>query len=113
MVQKIQTVLEDDVDGSVAVETVVFGLDGRSYEIDLSANNAKKLRDALAIYVGNARRAGRSTRPTNGGRGSRGSARADREQTQAIRDWARKNGHKVNDRGRVPATVIEAYHQAN
>jgi hypothetical protein len=37
----------------------------------------------------------------------------DREQNQAIRDWARKRGMKVSDRGRIPAEVLEAYHQEN
>ena len=41
-------VLEDDLDGSVADETVTFALDGVTYEIDLNAKNAGELRDALA-----------------------------------------------------------------
>ena len=63
MAQKVHIVLEDDLDGSPATETVSFGLDGKSYEIDLNDKNAGKLRDALAQYVG----AGRSV----GGRPSR------------------------------------------
>jgi hypothetical protein len=77
----------------------------------LSKGNAKRLRDALAPYVAHGRRTGRTPRAAS--RGSRGPARADREQTQAIRDWARKNGYQVSDRGRVPATVLEAYNAAN
>ncbi|HSY15631.1 MAG TPA: Lsr2 family protein [Jatrophihabitantaceae bacterium] len=115
MAQKIQVLLVDDLDGGTATETVSFGLDGSSYEIDLSADNAAKLRDALASFVGHARRAGRSPgRPA--GRvatGARSATRPDREQTQAIREWARKSGHKVNDRGRVPSHVIEAYNSAH
>jgi hypothetical protein len=42
-----------------------------------------------------------------------GSTRVDREQTQAIREWARNNGHKVSERGRIPASVLEAYNSAN
>jgi hypothetical protein len=37
----------------------------------------------------------------------------DREQSAAIREWARRNGHKVSARGRISADVIEAYNKAN
>jgi hypothetical protein len=113
MAQKIQVLLVDDLDGSDAEETVAFAVDGTSYEIDLSSSNAAKLRDAFAPYVGHARRAARGLGRGSGPRGGRGTARADREQTQAIREWARNNGHQVSDRGRVPATIIEAYNAAN
>jgi Lsr2 len=107
--------LVDDIDGNEADETLEFGIDGKSYEIDLSKENAGKLRDALAQFVGSARR-------LSGGRGRRPAAAApaatrrpsiDREQNQAIRDWARKRGMKVSDRGRIPAEVLDAYHKEN
>ena len=111
MAQKHIVQLIDDIDGGEAAETVTFALDGSSYAIDLSSKNAAKLRDALALYVANARRSGRGPgRPAGSGRRGRGGARSDREQTQAIREWARKNGHKVGQKGRIPATVLEAYH---
>jgi hypothetical protein len=114
MAQKHIVQLIDDLDGSQAAETVSFGIDGASYEIDLSAKNAAKLRDVLAVYVGSARRASRGGRPAAaGGRRSGRAGRSDREQTQAIREWARKNGHKIGEKGRIPATVLEAYHAAN
>jgi hypothetical protein len=115
MAQKHIVQLIDDLDQGTATETVNFGLDGAQYEIDLSAKNAAKLRDALATYVANARRASRGTTrayATGSRRGAR-PARSDREQTQAIREWARKNGHKVGEKGRIPATVLEAYHAKN
>ncbi len=56
MVQKVNIVLVDDIDGSPADETVTFGVDGTSYEIDLTAANAAKLRDAIGLYVGHARK---------------------------------------------------------
>ena len=99
--------LTDDVDGGKAAETVTFGLDGSDYEIDLSARNAKALRGALEQYVAAGRRAGRSARKASGGRAVR-----DREQTQAIREWARASGYAVSDRGRISAEVIEAYNAA-
>lgn len=115
MAQKIQVLLVDDLDGGTATETVTFGLDGSGYEIDLSADNAEKLREALAPFVGHARRSSRTTaRPNSQSRPGRGGgARIDREQTQAVREWARKNGHKVSERGRIPGSILEAYNSAN
>jgi hypothetical protein len=112
MAQKIQVLLIDDMDGSDAEETVSFALDGAGYEIDLTSANAARLRDALAPWIGHARRAGHSRPGSGPGRQNRGAARVDREQTQAIREWARSNGHPVSDRGRIPAAVVEAYHAA-
>ncbi|HKC28699.1 MAG TPA: Lsr2 family protein [Jatrophihabitans sp.] len=109
MAQKTIVQLIDDLDQGTADETVIFGLDGTTYEIDLSAKNAAKLRDALANYIANARRSGRSSsRNVAAGRRGRGS-RGDREQTQAIREWARKNGFKIGEKGRIPAHVLDAY----
>ena len=115
MAQKHIVQLIDDLDGTEASETVAFAIDGANYEIDLSAKNASKLRDAFAVYVGSGRRAGRGGRAQSGPalRGGRSAARGDREQTQAIREWARKNGFKVGEKGRIPATVLEAYHAKN
>jgi hypothetical protein len=106
--------LIDDLDGEAANETVEFGIDGKNYEIDLSKGNAGKLRDALAAYVAAARRSGGRRR--GGGATAGAAARRpsiDREQNQAIREWARKRGMKVSDRGRIPADVLESYHQEN
>jgi hypothetical protein len=112
MAQKVTVTLVDDLDGTEAEETVEFGLDGAAYQIDLSEENAERLRDALAEYVDHARRSGgrkRATvRPAAAGRPAR-PASADREQNQAIRAWARKQGMKVSDRGRIPSEVIDAY----
>jgi hypothetical protein len=111
-----QTIVQliDDLDNGKADETVTFGLDGVTYEIDLSAKNAAKLRDALANYVANARRSGRGAGPRTSGSGRRGrGARGDREQTQAIREWARRNGFKVGEKGRIPGNVLEAYNSQN
>ncbi|MGB3443011.1 MAG: Lsr2 family protein [Actinophytocola sp.] len=112
MAQKVTVSLVDDLDGSVAGETVEFGLDGAFYEIDLSDDNAERLRDALADYVEHARRSGGRKR-TGGrvavaGRAPR-TASADREQNQAMREWARKQGMNISDRGRIPKEVAEAY----
>jgi Lsr2 len=116
MARKVQVSLVDDLDESEAAETVTFGLDGNTYEIDLSEKNAEALRDALATYVAHGRRAGRRSPSSTGSRPARAAqsgGRVDREQTQAIREWARKNGHQVSDRGRIPATVLDAYNSAH
>ena len=109
MAQRVQILLEDDLDGGKADETVTFGLDGVTYEVDLSSSNAKKLRDALAPYVGAGRKVpGRGGRRAAGGRGRRGATSAS-----DIRVWAREHGYEVSDRGRVPAEVRAAYEAAN
>lgn len=105
--------LIDDLDGDTADETVEFSIDGRTYEIDLSKGNAGKLRDALASYVAAARRAGGRRRSSSAASAPARRPSIDREQNQAIRGWARKRGMKVSDRGRIPAEVLDAYHQEN
>ena len=116
MARKVQVILSDDLDENLSAdETVSFSLDGTSYEIDLADKNAKEMRDVFSRYVSAARKVGRGTprvrwwplpRPSTGGR-------MDREQAGAIRDWARKNGHAVSDRGRIPASVVDAYEAAH
>ena len=110
MAQKVTVVLVDDVDGGAADETVSFALDGVSYEIDLSTKNATAFRDSLAQYVGTARKVG--SRSSGRGAGRRRASGGD-NRTAQIREWARANGHKVNERGRIPATIIEAYDKAH
>ena len=111
MAKKVTVTLVDDFDGEGAAdETVEFGLDGVTYEIDLSAKNATKLRNDLKQWVEASRRVGGRRR----GRSSSGRGRGaiDREQSAAIRDWTRRNGHNVSTRGRIPADVIDAFHAA-
>jgi hypothetical protein len=109
MAQRVHIVLEDDLDGSDAEETVTFGLDGVTYEIDLSARNAAALRDSLAPYVGSARRtSGRSSSRRSSSRG-----RSSGPSPAEVRDWARAEGREVSDRGRVPADVRAAYDAAH
>jgi hypothetical protein len=108
MAQKVQVLLLDDLDGSEATETVTFGLDGVSYEIDLSSGNAGRIRKELAQYVEHARKAGnaqtRRRRQRNG---------AGREQSARIREWAKSAGYKVNERGRIPANIVAEYEAAH
>ncbi len=113
MAKKVTVTLVDDFDGEGAAdETVEFAVDGVTYEIDLSAKNAKALRSDLKKWVEAGRRVGGRRRGRSGGGPGRGRAAIDREQSAAIRDWARRNGHNVSTRGRIPADVIDAFHAA-
>jgi Lsr2 len=107
--QKVQVVFIDDLDGSEADGTVRFGLDGAQYEIDLNAEHAQALQDALARYVQAARRAGDGNRrPARGGR----RARADGAGSTEVREWAKAQGIAVKDRGRVPAELVVKFKAA-
>lgn len=107
MAQKVQVLLIDDIDGSEATETVAFALDGVAYEIDLSSENAHKLRSELAPYVQRARRASAADRPR------RERVGVGRERSARIRAWAEARGLKVNERGRIPANVVHQYAAAS
>jgi hypothetical protein len=106
--------LIDDLDGGEAEEQIDFTFDGKAYEIDLSAKNAEALRDALAPFVSAARRAaGGSRRGSGSSSAPAGRPVSDREQNQAIREWAVAQGMKISERGRIPSNVLEAYHGAH
>jgi hypothetical protein len=104
--------LVDDVDGGEADETVTFSLDGVDYAIDLSHANADGLRKAFTEFVGAARRTGGRAAKSTSGR-TQVKPGGDRAQNQAIREWARRNGHQVSERGRIPAELIAQFQQAN
>lgn len=107
MAQKVHIILEDDLDGSEASQTLSFGIDGKFYEIDLNDANAAKLRDSIAPFVA----AGRSAAgPARRGRG-RTTVTNLGPSAREIRDWARGNGYDVPDRGRIPADVRTAFEE--
>jgi hypothetical protein len=107
------TKLIDDLDGGEAHETVKFALDGQTYEIDLSSKNASKLRNALAPYLDSAKRLNVRTGASIGRTATRPRVGAvgDREQNQAIRAWAQRQGLDVAPRGRIKQEVVEMYHR--
>lgn len=109
MAQKVLISLVDDLDGTTSndVTTVQFGLDGVTYEIDLTEKNAEALRDALADYVASGRRTGGRVRRSVGKPGTNGHGDAS-----AIREWAQANGIELAARGRIPAHVSESYREA-
>lgn len=112
MAQRVQVILVDDVNGGEATETIEFALDGVTYELDLSDENAAKLREDFAQWIGVARRSGGRRQTRRGGRSAGGSG-ASREELARIRDWGRANGFKVSDRGRVSRELQDAYAAAN
>ncbi|HEU4348010.1 MAG TPA: Lsr2 family protein [Actinoplanes sp.] len=109
MAKQVITLLTDDLDGGEADRTVEFGLDGVNYTIDLSEKNAGKLRKALDPYLNAATRVGRNGADSRR-RVASSTGRASRDQNQAIREWAAKNGYEVSERGRIPSSIVEAYH---
>ena len=112
MAQRVHPRLPDAVDGSEATETLRFALDGVQYEIDLSEQHARELREALMPFVGVARRVGGGRSRRSGPGSGSPSVRRDPDTTRAIRLWAAANGHQVSERGRIPDSVIAAYDAA-
>jgi hypothetical protein len=111
MAKEVFTRLIDDLDGGEAAETVVFSLDGHSYEIDLSAKNAAKLRNGLTAFVENGSRvSGRNSGASRvNGRPHPAKAPTGREQNQAIREWAQRKGYDVAPRGRIRQEIVDQY----
>ncbi len=109
MVTRVVEVFEDDLDGGAADVTVSFSLDGKQYEIDLTSANAQRLRDAVEPFLAAARPA--AARPVRQSR--RSSSQTPAESPAQIREWARANGYEVNERGRIPASVVAAYRVAH
>jgi hypothetical protein len=115
MAQKVIREFIDDIDGSKAERTFTFAVDGTHYEIDLSSENIGEFNEAIAGFVESARkvkasdtgRRARKTSPSTSGSGR------SREQTQVVREWARQQGHSINDRGRIPASIQQAFNQAH
>lgn len=110
MAQRTILELVDDLDGGKADETVTFALDGVEFEIDLSADNAARLRDMLAEYVGHARRVGGRKQRGTGVVKAVGNGKPD---TQAVREWARSQGETVAERGRVPQALVIRFQEAH
>jgi nucleoid-associated protein Lsr2 len=104
--QKVTVVLDDDLTGGPADQTIRFAFDGTDYEIGLNAKNAAALRKKVAPYIEHARRAGRASS------GRPGRTAANRQRSGDIRAWAKEHGLAVSERGRIPATVVEQYRAA-
>jgi hypothetical protein len=114
MARRIVHQLVDDIDGSVLEvgegETVHFSLNGASYEIDLNASHVDELRQAFEPYISAGRRSGTSTSSRSSNTRKRP---ARNPEVAAIRAWANENGHKLSERGRIPAAIVDAYNAAH
>lgn len=111
MAQQVLVQLVDDLDGTTSsdVSTVLFSLDGVTYEIDLTEANAERLRGSLTQYVDSARRVGgRIKRGAKAGQNGSGAA----NDAGLVRAWANENGFGLSGRGRIPSHVVEAYRTA-
>lgn len=115
MVQRVQVILEDDMTGGEASETVEFALDGVSYEIDLNDENAAQLREAFAPWIAEARRSGgrRQTRRRGGAAATSSGGAVKSDELAKMREWGRANGYKVSSRGRVSQELQDAYAAAH
>jgi hypothetical protein len=106
MAQRTQVLYVDDIDGSDAEGTVRFGFDGTDYEIDLNKDHADQFAQAIGPFIAAARKAPSSRRPARG-------SRAGRQNLSDVRAWARGQGIKISERGRIPADVLAKYHAAH
>jgi Lsr2 len=106
MAQRTQVLYVDDIDGSEAAGTVRFGLGGHDYEIDLSQKHADQLTAAIGPFIAVARKVPSARRPVR-------AARAARHDQSDVRAWARGEGLKISDRGRIPADVLAKYESAH
>ena len=107
MAQTVNVVVTDDLDGSPDAETVTFGFDGQSYEIDLGKKNRAKFEKSLQPFMDAGRRTTlrRTARAARGGR--------SRTDNAAVRAWAAEHGLKVSERGRIGAEVVSKYEAAH
>jgi hypothetical protein len=105
MSRSVSVIVTDDLDGSEGADTVSFGLDGVSYEIDLGEANRERLEEDLAPFIAVGRRANRASRP-------RGVSRAA-SSSPAVRAWARENGLEISERGRISADIVRQYEAAH
>lgn len=114
MAKKAIVELIDDVDGTGGddIETIEFGLDGVTYTIDLNERNADRLRSRLADYIEAGRRVNRRSMRATSNSGPVRDSRRGRERARAIREWARKHGFEVSDRGRIPVSVVAEFEAA-
>ncbi|MGP4112965.1 histone-like nucleoid-structuring protein Lsr2 [Streptomyces sp. 4N509B] len=110
MAKKVVTIYTDDLtqEESSEVTTHTFSLDGVSYEIDLSPDSFDKLLEALQPFRDSGRKLPRTKRAGTGAKSP-----APTQDTAAIRQWAKEEGYEINERGRVPANVREAYEKAH
>ncbi len=110
MAKQTTVTVTDDMDGSTNAKEVTFSLNGESWTIDLNAKNRAALDKALKPFIAKATKQGRRRSVAPSRKTTRSASRTD---LAAVRDWANSNGHQVSDRGRISATVQQAYDAAH
>jgi hypothetical protein len=96
----------DPAKGGEATESIRFSLDGMSYEVELSEEEAGGLRRALDRYIRCARRLEYPDRcPLDW------QDKAGWTESRLIREWARDAGVTICERGAIPKAVVSAYHR--
>jgi septation ring formation regulator EzrA len=112
MAQRV--VLSDDLDGSEAIQTIIYTIDGQEYEIDLSEENIQRFHEALEPFVSASRQVQRQAAPTRRrGDGRRRSGSRWRDDIPQIRAWAEANDYEVSARGRIKKEILDAYDEAH
>lgn len=106
MAQKVQIIMTCDLDEEVveAETTTHFGFEGLNYSFELCSGHLEAMRELMEPYIAGARRengAGRRTRQVP--------SATPKEDLAAIRQWAKENGYKVSERGRIAQYVKDAY----
>jgi hypothetical protein len=113
MAQKVQILLTCDLDEDdvPAAETVTFGYDGVSYAFELCEAHLDEFANLMQGYISAARRADGPSRRARSvsATSARSATTTPKEDLAAMREWARANGYKVSDRGRIPGEVRDAY----
>lgn len=111
---------EHDEDDDVrAVEHRTFHADGASYEVDVCTECDGKFTDFQELtrrWVAAARPAAAPPKPSRSRSGSQSTSngaepRTDRGENAAIRDYARRQGIAISDRGRISEELRQQYRQ--
>jgi hypothetical protein len=112
--RKVVVELVDDIDGTVLGEdgeSISYAVDGVEYVIDLKDEHAKELRKTFEYYIAHSTRVG--GRKHRSDRSAAPAARRPSDETKKIRAWAREQGHELSSRGRIPAEIEQAFHDAH
>ena len=70
----------------------------------MRAKHAQQIRDGLQPFVAHARKTSSASTSRRRQRPA-----TERDQTASVRSWAKDHGIQVNDRGRIPASVMKEY----
>jgi hypothetical protein len=108
MAHQIAVTVTCDICGSAkGAQTRSISLDGKTLEIDLCAKDSKGLDKVAGKFVPHARKVTRRSATT----GRR--TITDRQHSANVREWAKGQGFKISDRGRIPENVEREFAAAH